>query len=881
MANYTEIAKTKMDWAMPFQRTSAYPLDRSSIFTSLADATKYAAGNTADPDSRGLCGSSYIGQIVAVSENNTVEVYKITSNRTLQVLGAVTGVDNASIELNGTVLRLKGFNTATEGQVPYIAKDDGNNLYLAWRTPSDVDIDELQEQVDGLDAILNGTGEGQEHVKGLVENFADLDADVYRKSQVYTKTEVDGKLTGALHYKGTKSTFQDLLDDVTAGTYTPATGDVWNITTAGGTDAHGTAIKAGDNVIYNGTGWDDSTGLTDLSNYYTKTQTDTLLGGKVDKVTGSSLVPDGEITRLAGLEAISDPTASDGRITLTDKDGNTREVVIYTLPTATSTVLGGVKSSSTQDQVSVGNDGVMTVNNISASKVQGSVASAAKVDHKITIGSKEFDGSNDVTILAADIPLPSNIAKTDVYATDAVGGTVKSSSAQDKVSVGVDGIMTVNNISASKVQGVVSEAAKVSNSLTIGEKTFDGSEAVEITAEDLPIPTNVVQFTDIATASKTGVVKSSSANDQVAVGNDGTMTINGVSPSKLTGAALDSNKLGGVMATDILTANGSGENQPKVKAAAKADALATAINLTFTGDATGSANGVDGSSNVSVALTLADVLTPAAGTYTKVTVNKKGQVTNAENLTASDIPSLTMDKISNAGALATLNAVEEENFGSTLASTFSSLKTNEHTHTNKAVLDGIGETQINLWNTVSNKADAATTLDGYGILDAYTKTEVDGKISGAFHYKGTYATYQALLDGDIDPDTGDVYNITTAGGTDSKGTAVKAGDNVAAVVTTSGDPAVKTVEWDVLGGTTDLSAYATNTWVTSNFAGLTAFNTLNEIVVGSDGQGGLKAVVGDASSGLVKDVNALKTTVGDNTASPISKLPLVMQIVVW
>ena len=32
MANYKENFASKLDWAMPFQRTGAFPLDRSNLF---------------------------------------------------------------------------------------------------------------------------------------------------------------------------------------------------------------------------------------------------------------------------------------------------------------------------------------------------------------------------------------------------------------------------------------------------------------------------------------------------------------------------------------------------------------------------------------------------------------------------------------------------------------------------------------------------------------------------------------------------------------------------------------------------------------------------------------------------------------------------------
>ena len=91
MANYTENFGSKLDWAMPFQRTGAFPIDRSSEFSSYADAVKYAAGNTADPDSRGLCGTSYIGQVITVYENDEVNLYQIQADRSIKKVGSAQG----------------------------------------------------------------------------------------------------------------------------------------------------------------------------------------------------------------------------------------------------------------------------------------------------------------------------------------------------------------------------------------------------------------------------------------------------------------------------------------------------------------------------------------------------------------------------------------------------------------------------------------------------------------------------------------------------------------------------------------------------------------------------------------------------------------------
>ena len=76
---------------------------------------------------------------------------------------------------------------------------------------------------------------------------------------------------------------------------------------------------------------------------------------------------------------------------------------------------------------------------------------------------------------------------------------------------------------------------------------------------------------------------------------------------------------------------------------------------------------------------------------------------------------------------------------------------------------------------------------------AYTKSEVDSKLTSVYKYKSSIDTVSSLPDSGMN--TGDVYNIVSAG-TDS-GITVNAGDNVA----WNGSA------WDVLAGTVDLSNY--------------------------------------------------------------------------
>ena len=111
--------------------------------------------------------------------------------------------------------------------------------------------------------------------------------------------------------------------------------------------------------------------------------------------------------------------------------------------------------------------------------------------------------------------------------------------------------------------------------------------------------------------------------------------------------------------------------------------------------------------------------------------------------------------------------------------------------TKAATAGALYDVNIDLSAKIAAKQSPATSLAGYGITDAYTKTEVNSMVSSVLHYKGTKTSYSDLpKTGNV---VGDVWNIEES----SPGYHVNAGDNVAWNGTT----------WDVLAGTMDLSAY--------------------------------------------------------------------------
>ena len=152
---------------------------------------------------------------------------------------------------------------------------------------------------------------------------------------------------------------------------------------------------------------------------------------------------------------------------------------------------------------------------------------------------------------------------------------------------------------------------------------------------------------------------------------------------------------------------------------------------------------------------------------------------------------------------------------------------------------------------LAGKAAKATTLDGYGITDAYTKAdvytkeEVDGKISSVFSFKGTKDNYTELpADSNNE---GDVWHVVNKYGkkVDAEYVWVAAKGGVEA-------------HWEELGTTVDLSGYltsdaASNTYATktelankftdknATFAGTAAKATNADKAADSDKLGGVAA----------------------------------------
>lgn len=360
----------KLNFSVPFAMTSALPLDWNSYFTSLSEAQ--AAAATAD-----VAGSSttafYYGQQIMVVEGGVATLYVIQPDKTLKAAGSALTADGTSIAIVDGQVQILGFAAAETGAQPR-KKADGS---IEWIKPDTTTVEGLQTAVEGLES-----------------DVGDLQTAV---GNVYTKAEVDSKVAGVYHYKGSVATYAELPSvDVAAG-------DVYNVAAA---DAEHD-IKAGDNVAWTGTAWDVLAGTVDLSGYATAAALD----GKVDKVEGKQLSTEDytteEKTKLSGIaegaqvnaidavssEFVINPDGKTLSVQAIDMDKITglsdalaaRENVIeavqvngtalsvsektVNIPLATADAVGLVKSASAENTVAVGADGTMTVNDINISKL--------------------------------------------------------------------------------------------------------------------------------------------------------------------------------------------------------------------------------------------------------------------------------------------------------------------------------------------------------------------------------------------------------------------------------------------------------------------------------------------------------------------------------
>ena len=214
------------------------------------------------------------------------------------------------------------------------------------------------------------------------------------------------KLTGVMKYAGQVDNYSDLAD------VTKNKGDVWNIVNAD--PAHG--IKAGDNVAWNGTDWDDLSGTVDLSIYaekadYQKTITSATANGSTitfnhkDGTTSTATV-----NNVASATAATNDAKGQKIDTTYEKIADASNVHT-SLQNSINSLSTGKQDKLTFDTAPTANSsnpvtsgGIKTVLDTKLDKT-GTAVSASKLQTARTIsltgnvsGSATFDGSTNINI---------------------------------------------------------------------------------------------------------------------------------------------------------------------------------------------------------------------------------------------------------------------------------------------------------------------------------------------------------------------------------------------------------------------------------------------------------------------------------------------------
>lgn len=165
------------DVAVSIKRGNPLPLDADSIFESYAALETYAADVLAYP-----------GQLVAVVNADSTEIYYLDQNLAIQPVGIIPTGDSKSIEVTADgAISLLGAAGAANGTLPMIGEDGK----LTWKTLEDIGAGDGNDNTTYEITALEKNGEAYGIKVQVIENgIASGDA-IEIPFDVYTKSEVN------------------------------------------------------------------------------------------------------------------------------------------------------------------------------------------------------------------------------------------------------------------------------------------------------------------------------------------------------------------------------------------------------------------------------------------------------------------------------------------------------------------------------------------------------------------------------------------------------------------------------------------------------------------------------------------------------------------
>ena len=201
------------------------------------------------------------------ADNNLNTAITNENNRALGVEAALS----ARIDVNDSEFEtIKGEESVT-GSMKAIAKSYSDNAYNSAVNYTDTREEFIMDTLNtAVDTIEDKEAELAADI--VAENTRatnaeeSLDNNKADKSNVYTKAEIDAKLTSAMRFKGTKPTYNDLPKS------NNEVGDMWNI------------LDDGTNYAWDGENWDKLSETIDLTPYATKEEVSAVDEGLQDNI---------------------------------------------------------------------------------------------------------------------------------------------------------------------------------------------------------------------------------------------------------------------------------------------------------------------------------------------------------------------------------------------------------------------------------------------------------------------------------------------------------------------------------------------------------------------------------------------------------------------
>ena len=576
------------------------------------------------------------------------------------------------------------------------------------------------------------------------------------KAEVYTKGEVDAKVSSVYKYKGSVANEAALPKD------SNTTGDVYNVE------------DTGMNYAWDGEKWDKLGGDVDLTSYLTKESAETTYAKKSEIANKAD-----KATTLAGYGIEDAYTKSQVDTELAKKLDSTTASSTYATITTVDGIEEVIPEEASSDNQLVTSD---TLSEYSTKSVADTLYAAKSVESTVSSLSTKVDGKADKATTLEGYGI------TDAYTSEEVDSKLSAKLDTATASSTYATVTTVNGI-----EEVIPEEASTENKLvdtnamntaladkadasdlgTMASKNADdySTKAVADTlyaAKSVESTVSTLTTTVASKANSADVYTQTAADGKFALKTD-VSTISGKIPeaASTTNKLVDNTSMTSALAGKANSADVYTKGDVDSKLSAKLDsATATSTYATITSvDAKADADNVYTKDEVDTALGKKLDSTTASSTYATQTslTSHTSNTENPHSVTKAQVGLGNVDNTSDANKPI-----------STATQAALNLKANSADVYNKSHID----------TELAKKLDSTTASSTYA-----TKTELTQQVASVYKVKGSVANESALpQEGNT---TGDVYNVETDGmnyvwdGT----------------------------QWDKLGGTVDLSNYYTKSQV--------------------------------------------------------------------